>query len=202
MSRLASFLLDLVMGHPTLGGLRARTLAEARGRVLELGVGTGRNLPLYGPAAEVLAIDPDRDHLARARRRAALARARVTLLAASAEALPFPDRSLDGVVSTWCLCSIPDLPRALAEVRRVLRPGAPWWFVEHGLCPDPAVARWQHRLTPFWRRLSGGCHLDRPVAAALAAAGFRIERLETGRLMPGPRLAAWTYLGLARKPEA
>lgn len=202
MSRLATFLLDLVMGHPALGRLRARTLAEVQGRVLELGVGTGRNLALYGPGAEVLAIDPDRGHLARARGRAAAARARVSLLAASAEALPFPDASLEGAVSTWCLCSIPDLPRALCEVRRVLRPGAPWWFVEHGLCPDPAVARWQHRLTPLWRRLAGGCHLNRPIAAALEAAGFSLERLETGRLMPGPRLAAWTYLGLARKPEA
>lgn len=190
------------MGHPALERLRERTLAETRGRVLELGCGTGRNFPLYRGAEAVLAIDPDRGHLARARDRTASARVPVALVAASAEALPFADSSLDGAISTWCLCSIPDLERALAEVRRVLRPGAPWWFVEHGLCPDPTVARWQRRLTPFWRRLSGGCHLDRPIAEALRAAGFALERLETGRLVPGPRLAAWTFLGLARKPEA
>jgi len=151
LSRLATLLLDLVMGHPALGRLRARTLADVRGRVLELGVGTGRNLPLYGPGAEVLAIDPDRGHLARARRRAAFARAPVRLLAASAEALPFPDSSLDGAVSTWCLCSIPDLPRALAEVRRVLAPGAPWWFVGTG---SARIRRWRAGSTGSPR--SGG----------------------------------------------
>lgn len=202
MSRLATFLLDLVMGHPALERLRARTLAEARGLVLELGCGTGRNFAFYRGPATVLAIDPDRGHLGVAKARAAVAAVPVAPIAASAEALPFADSSLDAAVSTWCLCSIPDLDRALGEVRRVLKPGAPWWFVEHGLCPDPRVARWQRRLTPLWRRLAGGCHLDRPIAERLARAGFRLERLETGKLVPGPRLAAWTYLGLARKPEA
>ncbi|MCL6609854.1 MAG: class I SAM-dependent methyltransferase [Geminicoccaceae bacterium] len=202
MSRLATFLLDLVMGHPALARLRARTLAEARGLVLELGCGTGRNFPFYHERVVVLAIDPDRGHLGVAKARAATAPVPVVPIAASAEALPFADSSLDAAVSTWCLCSIPDLDRALGEVRRALKPGAPWWFVEHGLCPDPRVARWQRRLTPLWRQLAGGCHLDRPIAERLARAGFRLERLETGKLVPGPRLAAWTYLGLARKPEA
>jgi len=200
--RLATVLLDLVMGHPALARLRAATTAEARGLVLELGCGTGRNFPLYRGPATVFAIDPDRGHLGVAKARAATAAVPVVPIAASAEALPFPDSSLDAVVSTWCLCSIPDLDRALAEVRRVMRPGAPWWFVEHGLCPDPRVARWQRRLTPLWQRLAGGCRLDRPIAERLARAGFRLERLETGKLVPGPRLAAWTYLGLACKPEA
>jgi len=202
LSRLATLLLDLVMGHPALARLRARTLAEARGLVLELGCGTGRNFAFYRGPATVLAIDPDRGHLGVAKARAAVAAVPVAPIAASAEALPFADSSLDAAVSTWCLCSIPDLDRALGEVRRVLKPGAPWWFVEHGLCPDPRVARWQRRLTPLWRRLAGGCHLDRPIAERLARAGFRLERLETGKLVPGPRLAAWTYLGLARKREA
>jgi ubiquinone/menaquinone biosynthesis C-methylase UbiE len=202
LSRLATLLLDLVMGHPALARLRARTLAEARGLVLELGCGTGRNFAFYRGPATVLAIDPDRGHLGVAKARAATAAMPVAPIAASAEALPFADSSLDAAVSTWCLCSIPDLDRALGEVRRVLKPGAPWWFVEHGFCPDPRVARWQRRLTPLWRRLAGGCHLDRPIAERLARAGFRLERLETGKLVPGPRLAAWTYLGLARKPEA
>ncbi len=202
MSRLATFLLDLVMGHPALARLRARTLAEAQGLVLELGCGTGRNFAFYHGPGVVLAIDPDRGHLGVAKARAAAAAVPVAPIAAAAEALPFADSSLDAAVSTWCLCSIPDLDRALGEVRRVLKPGAPWWFVEHGLCPDPRVARWQRRLTPLWRRLAGGCHLDRPIAERLGRAGFRLERLETGKLVPGPRLAAWTYLGLARKPEA
>lgn len=198
-----TLLLDLVMGHPALGRLRARTLEGASGLVLELGVGTGRNLPLYRPpVVRVLGIEPVEAHLARAQARAKLAAVPVALVAASAEALPLADASLDAVVSTWCLCSIPDVARALAEVRRVLRPGAPFLFVEHGLCPAPAVARWQRRLTPLWRRLTGGCHLDRPIDALVRGAGLEPERLETGHLMPGPRLAAWTYLGLARAPLA
>lgn len=202
---LRSRLLDLVMGHPALTELRRRTLAPARGVVLELGVGTGRNLPIYRPpVAHVFAIDPDRAHLhrARARARAGSAAVPVHLVAATAEALPFPDRAIEAAISTWCLCSIPEVERALAELHRVLRPGAPYAFVEHGLCPQPGIARWQHRLTPIWRRIAGGCRLDRPIAALIAGAGFAIERLETGKLMPGPRLAAWTYLGLARAREA
>ncbi len=200
---LASLLLDLVMGHPALDRLRARTLAAAEGLVLELGVGTGRNLQRYtAPARLVLGIDPACGHLARARPRARTAAVPAVLVAASAEALPLADASVDAVVSTWCLCSIPDPVRALREVRRVLRPGAPFLFVEHGLCPAPGVATWQHRLAPLWRRLSGGCNLDRPVAELLERAGLAIERLETGHLMPGPRLLAWTYRGLARAPLA
>ncbi|MDW8369372.1 MAG: class I SAM-dependent methyltransferase [Geminicoccaceae bacterium] len=200
---LRSRLLDLVMGHPALVELRRRTLARAGGLVLELGGGTGRNLPLYRPpVARVLAIDPDRAHLSRARTRAAHASVPVGLVAATAEALPFPDHAIEAAVSTWCLCSIPDVERALAELHRVLRPGAPYAFVEHGLCPEPGIARWQHRLTPIWRRIAGGCRLDRPIASLIARAGFVVERLETGKLMPGPRLAAWTYLGLARAREA
>ncbi len=200
---LSSLLLDLVMGHPALGRLRDRTLEGARGLVLELGVGTGRNLQRYAaPAALVLGIEPDRGHLARAGPRARAAAVPSVLVAASAELLPFADASVDAVVSTWCLCSIPDVARALGEVRRVLRPGAPFLFVEHGLCPAPGVAAWQRRLAPLWRRIAGGCNLDRPVAELIGRAGLVIERLETGHLVPGPRLLGWTYLGLARAPLA
>lgn len=202
-TELSSLLLDLVMGHPALGRLRDRTLARAEGLVLELGVGTGRNLERYAaPARLVLGIDPGRGHLARARPRARAAAVPAVLVAASAEDLPLADASVDAVVSTWCLCSIPDPLRALREVRRVLKPGAPFTFVEHGLCPAPRVAAWQRRLTPLWRRLAGGCHLDRPVAELIERAGLVIERLETGHLVPGPRLLAWTYQGLARAPVA
>lgn len=200
---LASLLLDLVMGHPALGRLRDRTLEGARGLVLELGVGTGRNLQRYAaPVGLVFGIDPDRGHLARAQPRARTAAVPAVLVAASAEILPLGDASVDAVVSTWCLCSIPDVARALGEVRRVLKPGAPFLFVEHGLCPEPGIAAWQHRLAPLWRRLAGGCNLDRPVAELIGRAGLVIERLETGHLVPGPRLLGWTYLGLARAPLA
>lgn len=189
------------MAHPRLAALRARTLSAARGTVLEIGAGTGRNLPFFGPPAVlVIASEPDCRHLALARRRLERARVPVLLLAASAEALPLPDGCVDTVVSTLCLCSIPDVPRALAQIRRVLAPGGIYLFLEHGLCSDPRVAAWQKRLTPFWRRIAGGCHLDRPIADLLIAAGFIVERLKTGPLLAAPRLLGWTYLGCARVP--
>ncbi|MCS6878037.1 MAG: class I SAM-dependent methyltransferase [Geminicoccaceae bacterium] len=201
--RLSSRLLDLAMAHPRLAPLRARALADAAGLVLEIGAGTGRNLPYFGPSvAHLLASEPNLDHLLLARGRSARAPVPVSFFVASAEALPLPDRSVDAVVSTFCLCSIPEVGRALAEIRRVLAPGAPYLFLEHGLCPDPDVASWQRRLAPWWRRLAGGCRLDRPIAELVRAAGFAIERLETGKLLPGPRLLAWTYLGRARAGEA
>jgi ubiquinone/menaquinone biosynthesis C-methylase UbiE len=110
--------------------------------------------------------------------------------------LPFPDASFDSAVMTWVLCSVPDVPAALAELRRVLRSGGRLHFVEHGLAPETRVQAWQRRLTPLWRPLAGGCHLDRPVEALLQAGGFRLERLERG-YGPGPRLLAYFYEGSA-----
>src|SRR5690606_7342912 len=107
------------------------------------------------------------------------------------------DASIDTALTTWTLCTIPDAARALAEVRRVLRPGGRLLFVEHGLAPERSVRRWQHRLTPLWCRISGGCHLDRPIADLIPAAGFRIETLDTGYL-PGPKVMGFLSEGSAR----
>lgn len=116
----------------------------------------------------------------------------------SAEAIPLEDESVDTVVTSWTLCSIPDVQRALQEVRRVLKPSGRLLFVEHGLAPEPRVRRWQQRLTPVWRRLAGGCHLDRPVDQLIEEAGLRIEQLETG-YMAGPRPMTFMYEGVARR---
>jgi len=120
----------------------------------------------------------------------------VELLEGSAEAIPLEDGSVDVVVTTWTICSISDVPRALQEVRRVLTPSGRLLFVEHGLSPDAAVVRWQHRLTPVWRRIAGGCHLDRPVSQLIEGSGFRIEQLQTG-YMKGPRVMTFMYEGSA-----
>jgi ubiquinone/menaquinone biosynthesis C-methylase UbiE len=120
----------------------------------------------------------------------------VQFVNASAEAIPVDDRSIDTVVTTWTLCTIPDALRALGEMRRVLRPGGRLVFVEHGLAPEPRVRWWQERLSPMWACMSGGCHLDRPVPQLLEASAFRIDRLRTG-YMSGLRPMSFTYEGTA-----
>ncbi|WP_159713333.1 class I SAM-dependent methyltransferase [Geminicoccus flavidas] len=191
--------LDRVMARSMFGRLRAKATAPAFGRVLEIGIGSGLNLGYYPRSLEsVIGVDPSMPLLRRAHRRAAWMAFPVHLRQGRAENLPVADQSVDVAVSTWTLCSVDDPERALAELRRVLRPGGLLCYCEHGLCPDPATAAWQRRLTPAWRRLAGGCRLDRPHEQLIEAAGFRIERQVAGRLLPGPAVLGWHQLGLAR----
>jgi ubiquinone/menaquinone biosynthesis C-methylase UbiE len=189
-------LCHLAMRNRQLLPYRERVVGMAGGRVLEIGVGSGLNLPFYRSAVrEMLALEPSPQLIAMARRtRAPMP---VTFMAASAEAIPLDDASIDTVVTTWTLCTIPRALDALGEMRRVLGPGGRLLFVEHGLSPDQSVRRWQDRLTPAWRALSGGCHLNRPIRTMIEAAGFRIDRLETG-YMPGPKPMTFLYEGSAR----
>jgi ubiquinone/menaquinone biosynthesis C-methylase UbiE len=190
-------LVELAMRQRALHPVRERVVAAADGRVLEVGAGSGLNLPLYGPLIRyVVALEPSPQLLRRARRRAATAAAPVELVEGSAEALPLADASVDTVVTTWTLCTIPDVSAALAEMRRVLRPGGALLFVEHGRAPEENVARWQDRLDPLWSRLAGGCHLNRPIDRLLRAAGFRIDRLRNFRLS-GPATHNFMYEGRA-----
>lgn len=189
---LFSRLLDFAMRNRALERYRRATVGAAGGLVLEIGVGSGLNLGLYaGNVHRVYALDPSAELLAMARRRAAQAAVPVSFVQASAEQLPFLDTVFDTVVMTWTLCSIRDPVAALNEMRRVLNSAGQVLFVEHGLSPEPGVARWQHRLTPCWSRFSGGCHLDRKADDLIRAAGFEIRALETG-YMPGPK--PWTYM--------
>ena len=177
---------------------RARIIPAARGRVLEIGIGSGLNLPHYGPAvSSVDGIDLSPQLLAIASKAVVGRHFPVTFHAESAEALPFDDNSFDTVVSTWTLCSIADWASALAEVRRVLKTDGSMLFIEHGRAPDASVARWQDRLTPIWRRCAGGCHLSRDIAAMVRGSGFRLETLETGYIIKGPRVLTWHYEGVA-----
>jgi SAM-dependent methyltransferase len=182
-----------VEGHPIVAALidgfmwssyklRRRVVPAASGRVLEIGVGTGANFPYYRNAAEVIGVEPDPYMLARARRRVATAPCPVRLEPLRAEELPFPDASFDSAVATWVLCTIPRPERALAELRRVLRPGATLIFIEHVRSSSPGAARLQALLTPAWSCLSGGCHLDRDIIGMIRAAGFgEIEVEPVGR---------------------
>src|SRR5262245_2305488 len=190
-------LIDLSMRNKRLRPYRERVAGAAEGRVLDVGIGSGLNLPLYGQAREVFGVDPSSRLLARAQDQAQHTRVPVHLLEGSAERIPLADRSMDTVVMTWTGCSIPDIRAALREMRRVLTPGGRLLFVEHGRAPEPRVARWQERLDPFWVRFSGGCHLSRKIDDLLSEAGFRIEEVKT-RYIPVPKITAFLYEGAAR----
>jgi ubiquinone/menaquinone biosynthesis C-methylase UbiE len=192
-------LLDTAMRNSQLSGYRQATISAARGRVLEIGIGSGLNLPLYDSAVDqVCGIDPSPELLDRARKRIADAHVTVSLVRASAEQLPFADAVFDTLVMTWTLCSIPNPSAALAMMRRVLKPGGRLLFVEHGLSPEPSIIRWQRRLTPFWKRIGGGCHLDRKLDDLLRAAGFGIDVIATGYII-GPNPWAFRYRGSATR---
>ena len=162
-----------------LGSLRESLLGRARGDTLEIGAGTGLNLPRYRTPERVVATEPAAAMVERLRRRLPEARVPVEVEEAGAEALPFPDASFDTVVSTLVLCSVPDPRTVLAEVRRVLAPGGQYLFLEHGGSDDPALARWQRRLERPWTAISGGCHLTLDVTKLLPGAGLTLSVLET-----------------------
>ena len=192
-------LIDLAMKHREATRQRQGLLPAARGRVLEIGIGSGLNLPFYGSeVVSVVGVDPSEALLALARGRLQDAPFAVELLARSAEALPFEAGRFDSAVTTWTLCSVPDARSALAELRRVLKPGGELLFVEHGRAEAPGVVAWQDRLNGLWGRLAGGCNINRPIAAMIRDAGFRIEDLETGHLVEGPKLVTYLYRGRAR----
>lgn len=180
--------------------LRAQWVPHARGEVLEVGMGSGLNLPFYSHEVErVHGVDPSLELQRIARERAANTPIKLEFLLQSAEArLPLADASMDTVLVTWTLCSIPDPLRALHEMNRVLKANGRLIFVEHGHSPDPGVARWQERLTPAWRRFTGGCHLNRKIDELLTDARFRIAELRTCYL-PGPRPMTYTYQGFAER---
>ena len=177
---------------------RAKVIPGARGRVLEVGIGSGLNLGFYDPerVERVHGIDPAPEMLGMAAKAAASAEIAVELVPGGGEEIPFGDRSFDTVVITYTLCTIPEPVDAVREMARVLRPGGRLLFCEHGLAPDEGVRRWQRRIDPLWGRLGGGCHLDRDIPALLLAGGLRIASLET-MYLPGWRPATFNYWGEA-----
>lgn len=196
--RVLPFLINLSMRQERFAEYRGRVVPAAEGRVLEVGIGSGLNLPFYSRnVRQVIGLDPSSRLLEMARRTQRLEPRLAELVKASAEAVPLEDASVDTVVMTWTLCSVPDTQRALEDLRRVLRPSGRLLFVEHGRAPDPNVVWWQDRLTPYWKRLGGGCHLNRAIAMLIEDAGFQFERLESG-YMRGPKPMTFMYEGSAR----
>jgi ubiquinone/menaquinone biosynthesis C-methylase UbiE len=191
-------LVNWSMRQETFIEYRRRGLAKAEGCVLEIGIGSGLNLPHYGDAVRhVIGLEPSPRLLRMARRVAATGASCVELVQGSADAIPLENESVDTIVSTWTLCSVPDVEGALGEVRRVLKHDGRLLFVEHGLSSDSRVRRWQDRLTPVWKRIAGGCHLNRPIIQLIEGAGFRVEHVATG-YMQGPRPMTFMYEGSAR----
>lgn len=185
------------MRNKLLRPYRERVVGAARGRVLEVGIGSGVNLPFYGTAAtQIVGIDPSPGLLTRAHARMADAPTAVILVEGSAEDMPLESHSFDTVLTTWTACSIADPGAALAEMRRVLKPGGELLFVEHGRAPEKIIQRWQDRLTPLWRTVSGGCHLNRKIDDLLEEGGFEIRRMNSGYIR-GPRIMTFLYEGTA-----
>ena len=180
---------------------RERVCADLAGEVVEIGFGSGLNVPFY-PAAvtRVAAVEPSEVGWKLARERVSSASVPVERSGLDGQALPFADDSFDAAVSTWTMCTIPDIDAALRELRRVLRPGAALHFVEHGLAPDEKVVRWQHRLEPVQKKLFGGCHLTRDVPDLLRGAGFEITSLDRYYEKGSPKVIGAHSLGVAASP--
>jgi len=190
-------IIDCVMKDEAAAARRSELIPQATGAVLEVGIGSGLNLPFYSSAVTRLhGVDASAPLLSMARKKIDRLSFPVELACQSAEQLPVDRESIDTVVTTWTLCSIADPLQALREMKRVLKPGGRLLFVEHGASPDAGVEAWQRRLNPLWRRMAGGCNLDRKIDALIGAAGFTIARLHTTYL-PGPRPLTYTYEGSA-----
>jgi len=195
--RVLPWLIELCMRNKEARRYRERMIPLATGRVLEVGVGSGLNLPFYGAGVRHLyALEPSPELRKMAGRRTKGTRFAVEFLDRSAEEIPLERGSVDTVVTTWTLCTIPDAIGALQEMKRVLKPGGLLLFVEHGLAPDASVQAWQHRLNPLWTRIGGGCNLDRDIDDLIVQSGFRLAELQT-EYVKGLKPLSFTYSGRA-----
>ena len=187
-------------GMKAVRRFRQRVVPQAYGRVLELGIGPGHNLPLYdaNKVERVFGVDPVAEMTAGAATVIAHCGFQVEMIRAGAEAIPLDAASADCAVLTYTACTLPDVPGAMAEIRRVLKPGGQVLFCEHGASCDAAVCRWQDRLDPWWSRLAGGCHLNRNVEAELQGAGFEVELIHAGYMPWTPKPVGYTRIGRAR----
>ena len=190
--------MNRLMNTKQTRGTRARVCAPLSGDIVEIGFGTGLNLPHLPPAVTVvLAVDPLERGRTLASRRIAASPVSVEFVGLDGQLLPLADDSADAALSTWTLCSIPDPVAAVREINRVLRPGGTLHFVEHGCSPDPGVRKWQRRLNPIQRRIACGCNLDRDIPSILKEAGLSVDSLNTYYMKGSPKILGWTFEGVA-----
>jgi SAM-dependent methyltransferase len=194
-------IVNAACGAKTGRDQRRRVCLGLVGDVVEIGFGSGHNVPFYPPAVRrVAAVEPADVGWKLARGRIAASRVPVERAGLDGQSLPFEDDAFDCALSTWTMCTIPDLRAALRELRRVLKPGGELHFVEHGLSPDAGVQRWQHRLEPAQKRLFGGCHLTRPIVDVVQEAGFVIREVDRYYEEGSPKVFGWNSLGVAESP--
>lgn len=191
--------IDFACGQEPISIQRQKVVPKAEGRVLEVGMGSGLNLPFYDPSRVELVwgLEPSEGMRRRARERVARSPFPVEWMSLPGEEIPLEDHSADTVLLTYTLCTIPDFRSALAQMRRVLKPGGRLLFSEHGAAPDPSVRKWQDRINPFWKKMAGGCNINRDVPSLLSEAGFEVQDLDTMYLPKTPKIAAFQYWGFA-----
>jgi len=192
-------IIDWGCGQKIMQQQRQQVVPMAYGRILEIGIGSGRNLPFYDAThvEKVIGIDPSAEMLAMARERSRDLPFPVEFVQMGSETIPLDDHSVDTVLMTFTLCTIPDVEAALQQMRRVLKPGGELIFCEHGRAPDANIQKWQDRINPLWKRCFGGCNINRNIPALLRASGFRVNRIEQTYLPDTPRIAGYRYLGTA-----
>jgi len=199
-SKILPFLIDKACGIGPIQAQREIVVPQAEGEVLEIGIGSGLNLPFYDTAkvSKVWGLEPSAEMREKAAKVAEKAAVPVSFLDLPGEEIPLADQSVDTVLVTYTLCTIPEVAAALKQMRRVLKPDGKLIFCEHGQAPDASVRRWQDRLNPIWGTFSGGCHLNRPIDALVKQAGFEIETLDTGYIA-SPKFAGFNYWGTAKR---
>ena len=198
-NRILPHFIDKACGAPPILKQRQKVVPFATGRVLEVGIGSGINLQYYNPDQVdfVFGLEPSEGMRRKAQANLAASPVEVRWLDLPGEKVPLDDKSVDTVVLTFTLCTIPDFRAALAQMRRVLKPGGTLLFCEHGEAPDESVSRWQARVNPFWKKIGGGCNLNRPIPTCIKDAGFKIGKLESRYLPQTPRIAGFNYWGSA-----
>ncbi len=192
-------LVNVACGVAAIAQQRAMTIPQAVGVVVEIGIGPGHNLAFYDgeKVKHIIGVDPVAEMTALAKQRLQQAPLDVEIISASAEDMPLDDNLADTVVLTYSACTIPSAELALAEMRRVLKPGGTLLFCEHGRSPDINVARWQDRINPYWNRIAGGCNVNRNIPELIKTSGFDINTLETGYLVPFPKFSTYHFRGTA-----
>ncbi len=201
--RILPHVIDHACSIGSIMKLRQKLIPMASGNVLEVGMGSGVNLQFYNPEAVgcVFGLEPSSGMRRKAQQNLSTSPVPVEWLDLPGEQIPLDDNSVDTVVLTFTLCTIPDWRKALQQMWRVLKPGGRLLFCEHGQSPDQKVAIWQNRVTPAWKKIAGGCHLNRPIDTCIRGEGFEIEKLENLYIRNAPKIAGYIYFGVARKPE-
>jgi ubiquinone/menaquinone biosynthesis C-methylase UbiE len=195
-SKILPTFLNLAMKNREMTRLRRQWIPQASGRVVEVGFGSGLNLPFYSPGVKVVGVDPSAELRVMAEAVAAEHNVDAEFVTQGGEVLPFEDNSFDSAVVTWAFCTIPTPEQAAEEIRRVLKPGGQLVFMEHGRSNEDKVVKWQNRLNPIWKKIGGGCNLNRRPDLTLKETGYKLAQLEEGYI-PGPKWATYQYCGIA-----